>query len=138
MEQLIKILKDGVERTKDILKPPFLFTNNNECKNVWSENQDCDIKIQKVGNRITLTFPRLIATANTAAYIEFLILLPSEVRPAEDHYSSIHVTDNSVIKQGTIIVKTTGVVLIYAGLNAGVFTGSGDTGFESTSVTYVV
>ena len=138
MQQLIQIVEGNTEWTKDILQPPCLLTETNKCTGLWASNPDCDIRIQLVGNRITLTFPRVMATANSSGYIQFETVLPTEVLPTEDHYSSIHVTDNAVIKHGTLIVKTTGALLIYAGLNSGVFTGSGNTGFESTSVTYVI
>lgn len=138
MKQLMQIEENKVERTKDILGPPCLFTDNNACENIWETERTCNIKIQMVGNRITLTLPRVMSTANTSGYIQFITQLPAEVRPTQDHYSSIHVTDNSVVKHGTLIIKTNGDILIYAGLNSGVFTGSGDTGFESTSVTYMV
>ncbi len=102
----------------------------------WTNPANTTIRITRVGNQITLTFP---AVTNAATNNLTLVsaALPTRFRPASSLSQFISVVDNSGITVGRFSMATNGVITLYADNGTAAFTASGDAGTAyGTTISY--
>lgn len=85
---------------------------------------------------VCMKIPQLIAVSDTT--LCFLGNLPDEITPARDQYCLARIVDNGVTAMGIVHIGTDTGITLYADLDDGPFTASGDKGIKSSIVTYVL
>lgn len=90
-----------------------------------------NIKWQKTGNIVNLTFPDILATA-TAGTILSSTALPANLRPFIKADCAVRITDNAVqpTASGLVRVRTDGIIEIYKDLNGASFTNGAAAGLQ--------
>lgn len=110
-----------------------------EWTGIWGSNQPGNITYQIIGNKITLSIPRVINTQTTAAFITSVTALPANLRPADDEVSFSHLVQNdtSEIFGAVTISKADGLIRVSFGAPSAPFGTSGLGGWSTTgTVTY--
>lgn len=92
-----------------------------------------------IGKIVVLSFPDILATATSAAILTSTAL-PSNIRTAVKVDQPGRITDNATQPNncGLVRLRTDGVIEIYKDLSGSVFTGSGNTGLQSFSISYKI
>lgn len=103
---------------------------------IWAITYQGNIYITKIGRSITLTATGVIQTASASSFITSGTALNAAYRPFADVIGYCVARDNAVYIRGVFVIKTTGIIEIYANDYLGTFSGSGGSGFQSFSVTY--
>jgi hypothetical protein len=83
---------------------------------------------------VCMKIPQLIAVSDTT--LCFLSNLPGEITPTRDQYCLARIVDNGVTAMGIVHIGTDTGITLYADLDDGPFTASGDKGIKSTIVTF--
>jgi hypothetical protein len=83
---------------------------------------------------VSMKIPQLIAVSD--ATLCFLGNLPDEITPARDQYCLARIVDNGVTAMGIVHIGTDTGITLYADLDDGPFTASGDKGIKSCTLTY--
>lgn len=105
---------------------------------IWPFDPVVSVKAEIIGYTVTLRFPEVLGTADTASYIT-ISTLPVTERPLVNLQMFIPRTVDNGVDSSTpslITISTAGVIRIYSG--AGNFAGSGNSGFRPFSITYSV
>ena len=104
---------------------------------IWAVAQNITILISKVGNVVTLSWPNVLATANTASNITLDVVLDAAYRPTGNGFTRyVRIQDNAVLQLGELTISTGGALDVFVGDNIGNFAGAGSSGLATTSVTY--
>lgn len=97
-----------------------------------------NIVIQKIGRIVTINIPAAFGTATTPGLISLQESIPINLRPINDIYAVAEVQDNGTFKHGTCIIgEVNGNIIFNNGVSGTNFTGSGDTGFQPFTISYI-
>lgn len=106
---------------------------------IWSSNQSATVSIVRIGKIVNMLIPQILATANTASYIDAgTTPIPTQFMPSSSINFVVHVYDNLTKKVGTLTVASDGTILIYAGVAGTNFAGAGSSGVYPISVSWQV
>jgi hypothetical protein len=116
-------------------------TVTNTFSGIWAAAQNGNIYWNAVNGTVCITLPPIAAAANTASFISSTAAIPLNYRPVADQSFPLIIQDNGNItpSPGKIIIRSTGIINIYASQAGGNFLGisvGGNSGFPSTSITY--
>lgn len=90
----------------------------------------------RVGNIVNLTLLTLTGTSSATTFT--LTGMPTACRPAATRTVKVRIADNGVIDNGIMEISSAGVMTIYKGLAAGVFTAIGAKTIYSESLSYII
>lgn len=107
---------------------------------IWASAQTpTTCKITRIGKMVTWVVSQTLATANTASNITMATVLPSKWRPQVNIARQLSTVDNGVSGNGAISVGSDGSCSIYPSATlASSFAGSGSSGFNGFSISWVV
>jgi hypothetical protein len=103
---------------------------------IWASNQSSTASFCRIGKLCNMVIPTIAATSNTSSVISLVGTLSSRFRPSEDLYFIISIEDNNVFKSGIFWLKQDGDIEVRLD-NNGNFAGSGSSGFQSLSISYI-
>lgn len=114
-------------------------TFNATLAGIWAANQTVAVSWVKRGGRVTLQFPAVSATQNAASVINAAAsTIPSYLLPTIDVSFSVMIRDGTVqAATGKLKLYTDGSIEIDKTNAGGAYSGSGNGGYEATSVTYI-
>ncbi len=92
------------------------------------------VKYTRNGKFVTLSIPQISATSNSTAAT--ITGAPTSIAPATAKRCLVRVQDNGTASLGLAEIGTGGVITLYLGATAAVFTGSGTKSIEACSITY--
>lgn len=95
-----------------------------------------NISYQRIGNQVTLQFPTVNATGNSATTIT-TTALPSTLFPVGVVNFYILIINAGVQSISTMQISAAGVITVYSTFAGGNFAGAGSTGFYTTGITYL-
>jgi hypothetical protein len=104
----------------------------------WSSNQNGNITFCRIGKKVTLFLPQVLATANNGNNISNVSALPSKLIPNAVQSFVVRVRDDATDKTGMVELDTSGFLTFGSDPGFDAFVGSGNTGFYATSLTYLV
>lgn len=113
-------------------------THTTNWSGIWASAQSGNVFFSRIGTRVTLLLPQVIATATTADQIDIVTALPTRIRPADNIWFIIRGVDAGTIQAASILLNTDGTVAVFRNVASADFTGSGTSGFYATTLTYVV
>jgi len=94
------------------------------------------VKYTRNGKFVTLSIPQISGTSNSTAAT--ITGAPTSIAPATAKRCLVRVQDNGTAALGVADIGTGGVITLFLGATAAVFTGSGTKSIEACSVTYSV
>jgi hypothetical protein len=106
---------------------------------IWASTQSVSVKYVRVGNAVTLQFDDVLATANTATFIQ-MSNLPTALKPttANGIQRIITIQDNAVGATGLMQISISGNIVVRATLAGANFSGAGSSGFPATTFSYSI
>lgn len=92
------------------------------------------VKYTRNGEIVTLSIPQISGTSNSTAAT--ITGMPTSLAPTTAKRCLVRVQDNGTAALGLAEVGTGGVITLYLGATAAVFTGSGTKSIEACTITY--
>jgi len=116
----------------------FKNTVNTTFSGIYSSPIDSSFSFMRQGQKITLSLPEIISLASTSDFISSTINLPHEIRPSSDRVFLIYGWDNGDGRTCRLNIKADGTITIFATLDNDNFSGTGQSGFFATDITYIM
>lgn len=85
---------------------------------------------------VCMLIPELVAVSNSTAAT--LTSIPREIRPARAQQCLARIVDNGVTAVGLVQIGTDGALTLFADLDGGAFTSSGNKGIKSSVITFLL
>lgn len=104
---------------------------------VWASSQNITFTIERLGNRVTIGWPAVTATSNSASVITVAFTFPSRLRPT-DQVDSACAVFNGAIVNGLVEMSTAGVMKFFGTVAGGNFSSGVGCGTTCTSMTYFI
>lgn len=115
-------------------------THNTGWDGIWGlTTVTGNIPFVRIGKMITITIPKLLASASVATVISIVEALPPRLRPSVGQEAVGIVQDDGTEQLGRFSLSTGGIITISASAAAANFlgtSGSGDSGIVAVSFTY--
>ncbi len=113
-------------------------THTTDFSGIWAAAQSNSIKWTRVGNMVTLAFPDIRTTANTASSIVIDTVLPTYLRPVVGINMPALTYDNNVGNWGNLVLDSAGSINIWQDEPFVTFGGAGSSGFRQFTCSYII